>query len=67
MNNIVYLLCGVIATQQILHYFERKDLYDRIMSRNLTEYKDKGETRSYSVSAHRRVLGRWKQRGGGDE
>lgn len=66
MNSIVYLLCGVMAVQQILHYRERKDLYNRIMSKSFTEYKDEGKTPSYSVPAHRRVMDRWRQKGGED-
>lgn len=58
-------LCGVIALQQIIHHYERQDLYNRIMSRTLTEYK--GESPGYQVSAHKRVLNRWRQKGGDDE
>lgn len=65
MNAVVYILCGVILIQQLLHHAERKDLYNRIMSKNLTEYK--GEPLPYQVSAHKRVLNRWRQRRGGDE
>lgn len=55
---IVYLLCGIIIVQSVFHHFERKDLYNRIMSKNLTEYKGK---QAVSVkSAHRQVLNRWK-------
>ena len=60
----IIALCGVILFQQIIHHQERKDLYNRIMSKNLTEYK--GESPGYQVSAHRRVLNRWRQRQGGD-
>ena len=64
MDALVYVLCGVIVIQQIIHHYERKDLYDRIMSKNLTEYK--GDSPGYQVSAHRRVLNRWRDRKGGD-
>lgn len=60
----IIALCGVILIQQIIHHQERKDLYNRIMSKNLTEYK--GESPGYQVSAHKRVLNRWRQRQGGD-
>ena len=62
---MIYALCALIAVQQIIHHIERKDLYDRIMSKNLTEYK--GDARTYSVSAHRKVLSRWKQKGGDEQ
>ena len=65
MTALLYTLCGVIVLQQILHHCERKDLYDRIMSKNLTEYK--GEAPSYQISAHKSVLNRWRARGGGEE
>ena len=65
MPAVIYALCGVIVVQNILHHFERKDLYNRIMSKNLTEYK--GEPLPYQTSAHRRVLDRWRARRGGDE
>lgn len=62
---VIYVLCGVIVFQQIIHHFERRDLYNRIMSKNLTEYK--GDTPGYQISAHKRVLNRWKMRKGGDD
>lgn len=63
---MIYVLIAVIAVQQVIHHIERKDLYNRIMSKSLTEYKDEGKTPSYSVSAHRRVMNRWRQKGGED-
>ena len=62
---VEYVLCGVIAISQIIHHFERRDLYNRIMSKNLTEYK--GEAPGYQLSAHKRVLKRWKMRKRGDD
>ena len=57
-------LCGVIVIQQIIHHMERQDLYNRIMSKNLTEYK--GETPGYQISAHKRALNRWRKTKGGE-
>lgn len=65
MYAVVYTLCGVIVIQQIIHHFERKDLYNRIMSRNLMDYK--GDSPGYQVSAHKRVLNRWREHKGGDD
>lgn len=66
MNVAICALCGVIIIQQIIHHFERKDLYNRIMSKNLTEYK--GDSPGYQVSAHKKVLNRWRgHEGGADE
>jgi hypothetical protein len=58
---VIYVLLSVIILQEIFHHFERRDLYDRIMSKNLTEYK--GE-KSVKVSAHERVLTKWRKKGG---
>jgi hypothetical protein len=43
---IIALLIGVIVVQHISHKQERKDLYNRIMARDLTEYKSDGKVRS---------------------
>ena len=53
------ILCAVIVIQSILHYVEREKLCDRIMSRNLNEYKAKEPTQHYQ-SAHYRVLRKWR-------
>ena len=58
---ITYILCGIIIMLLIMHRFERKDLYNRIMSKNLTEYK--GDKCVSVKSAHDRVLKKWR---GGD-
>ena len=57
---LIYILCGIIVVQQVIHHFERKDLYNRIMSKNFTEYK--GESAGYHVSAHKRVLDKWRKK-----
>ena len=68
MYGIIYALCGILLVQQVIHHFERKDLYTRIMSRNLAEYKHSTEPeQKYPVSAHKKVLERWRERRGGDE
>lgn len=59
---ICYILCGVIILQSIIHHFERKDLYNRIMSKNLTEYK--GESVTSVKSAHERVINKWRGKDG---
>jgi hypothetical protein len=35
-----------LAIQKIIHFYERKDLYNRIMARSLREYKE-GSTPSH--------------------
>lgn len=59
---IVYVLCGINALLLIMHHLERRDLYNRIMSKNLTEYK--GEKLGYVPSAHQAVLERWRRKDG---
>ena len=49
--------------QALIHYCERKDLYDRVMSKNFTEYKG-GNIPRYHISAHENVLKRWRNKGG---
>lgn len=61
--NAAYII--IILILLIIQYFERKDLYNRIMSKNLTEYK--GESAPYHISAHTKVLNRWKDKGGDRE
>lgn len=68
MYPLVYVVSGaIILAQAIIHYFERKDLYDRIMSKSLTEYKHSGEAPACPKSAHKQVLERWRERRGGDD
>lgn len=62
LTGLSIFLCIIIALMSVMHYFERKDLYDRIMSRNLTEYKDGGS--KHITPAHEEVLKRWRSKGG---
>ncbi len=61
MTEIVLVVALIV--QGIIHRTERKDLYNRIMSRNITEYKNADKAAHIPVSAHRRVLDKWKDRG----
>lgn len=54
------ILCVVIVIQAILHYVERQRLQDRIMSRNLNEYKQRDEPPKTHKSAHDRVMQKWR-------
>ena len=58
MVNIALII--VILAQQILHYIERSNLQDRIMSRSLQEYKQSDEKPTSAKSAHERVLRKWR-------
>ena len=63
---ITYILCAVIILQALFHAFERRDLYSRIMSKDLTEFKS-AKKNTYPVSAHRRIIDRWRGRKSGDK
>jgi hypothetical protein len=39
MDYIAYVLAGVIIVQAILHRKERKDLLNRVLSKDVYEYK----------------------------
>lgn len=58
-----YLLIAVIVVQQIAHRLERKDLYNRIMSRDYYEYNaQNNRNNKKGISAHQRALNRWRGR-----
>lgn len=63
---LCYVLCGIIAVQSLLHRLERKDLYNRIMSKNLTEYKTNsdGKGKKTMMSAHEKAIRKWRSKGG---
>ena len=61
---IALLLLNIV--QAILHYCERRDMYNRLMSRNLTEYKQGGPPPKHIPSAHNRILNKWRDRTGGE-
>jgi hypothetical protein len=62
---IEIILIAVIIAQEIFHYFERRDMYNRLMSKNLTEYKQGGTPPKMHIpSAHSRVLNKWRNKAG---
>ena len=65
---MIYYICIMlllfIAGQAIIHFFERKDLYNRIMSRDIFDYEAaKSEPHDARMSAHRKALEQWKHKG----
>lgn len=60
------ILIAIIILQSLLHFCERRDLYNRLMSKDLTDYNQtkKIPPKQHIPSAHKRVLKRWKNRGG---
>jgi hypothetical protein len=39
MGYVIFLLVALIFLREVMHGMERKDLYNRIMARDLGEYK----------------------------
>ena len=66
MMPVTVCLSLIIAAQGIMHYRERKDLYNRLMSRSLDEYKracGRGEPAEKRESPHQRAIRDWRERG----
>ena len=62
------ILIAVIILQNTLHYLERRDMYNRLMSKSLTEYKQSGASPPKHIpSAHDRVLKGWRNTKVGDK
>ena len=43
MIYLIILLGVYLGIKEYLHYVERKDLYNRIMAKDYTEYKSRGD------------------------
>ena len=65
---ICIALCVAIIIERITHYIERKDLYNRIMSRDVRDYEViTGKANNVPLpSSHRKNIDKWKE-GGGSE
>ena len=62
------ILIAVIILQTVFHFIERRDMYNRLMSKSLTEYKQSGVPPTKHIpSAHERTLNRWRNTKAGDE
>lgn len=64
---IMVLMAICLLAQELLHYMERRELVDRLMAKNLAEYKadeDAGAPKNDRLYRHREVIKRW--RNGGD-
>ena len=58
------LLIAVIILQSVIHFLERRDMCNRLMSKNLTEYKQAGSPPKHIPSAHSQVLSNWRKKAG---
>lgn len=55
------ILCAVIVIQSILFSFERRDMLNRLMAKNLSEYQQpKSPPLKHIPSAHSKVLKKWR-------
>ena len=60
-----FILIAVIVLQSIIHFIERRDMCNRLMSKNLTEYKQSDKKPPQHIpSAHDRVLNKWRDKAG---
>lgn len=64
--NVEIILTAVIIIQAVFHYIERRDMYNRLMSKSLSEYRQ-GDKKppKHIPSAHDRVLKNWRDKAGG--
>lgn len=58
----IIALCIALVAQTVCYQIERGKLLDRLMSRNLNEYKARDEPPVKHESAHDRVLKKWRDR-----
>ncbi|MGN0163534.1 MAG: hypothetical protein ACI4EA_08165 [Candidatus Ornithomonoglobus sp.] len=57
---IIILLVILLVGLEVLHCIERKDLYNRIMSKDLKEYQNIDEKPHRRISKHERMLAKWR-------
>lgn len=59
------IVIAFLILQSFLHFCERRDMYNRLMSKNLTEYKQSDKNPPKHIpSAHERTLNRWRNKVG---
>ena len=61
---LAILLSAIIILQTVFHYIERRDMCNRLMSRNFSEYKQGTPPPLHIPSAHDRVLKKWRDKAG---
>lgn len=57
---IIIFLVLLLAGLEVLHYKERKDLYNRIMSKDLKEYRNINQKPHKPISKHEKMLAKWR-------
>ncbi len=65
---VIIALTAIIVIQSIVCHLERKDLYTRLMCRDVSDYKNanSGESKP-PISRHKEVLSRWRSGKGGSK
>lgn len=58
------ILTAIIIIQAIIHYVERRDMLNRLMSKSLSEYKQGKNPPQAVPSAHSRALNKWRNKVG---
>ena len=61
---VIYALIAGIVAQSVLHIIERRSLYNRLMSRDLAEYKrvTNGDAESEPrKTAHDKAIEKWRK------
>ncbi len=65
---IILIQFAIIVFQVVLYRAERKDLYNRIMCGSIQEYMNTTDKKPLSyISKHRKVINKWRGKGGGIE
>jgi hypothetical protein len=64
INILLIALVLLNITQLILYSVERRDMLNRLMSKDYTEYKQGDNPPKHIPSAHDRVLNRWRNKVG---
>lgn len=59
------ILIAVIILQTVIHFFERRDMYNRLMCKNYSEYTNADKTPPKHIpSAHEKTLAKWRNKAG---
>ncbi len=62
---VTIILSAVIVIQAIIHFTERRDMMNRLMSKSYTEYKKVDSTPPKPIpSAHSKILNKWRSKAG---
>ena len=67
MAYIIFILIAVIILQNVLHFCERRDMYNRLMSKDFTEYVQgtlPPPPKKHIPSAHEQTLKKWRSKAG---